>query len=72
MAKKEEYTSSMVRAVKVLDDDLKKKAKKMNLDDDDLVLVKIGQYHSEPDYDLVKIDGSIIEFYRKNGIVIKK
>lgn len=70
---KEQYTDAMVRAVKVLSPDLQAKAKKeLHLKDDDIVLVKIGKYHSEPDYELVEIKGSVVEFMKKNGIVIKQ
>lgn len=67
-----EYTDAMVRAVKVLSPDLQEKAKKMKLKSTDLVLVKVGKYHSEPDYELVKIEGSVVEFLKKNGVNVKK
>jgi putative NADH-flavin reductase len=69
---KEKYNTAMVRAVKVLSADLRQKAKKMKLKDNDIVLVKVGQYHSEPEYELVKINGSIIEFLKKNGIEVER
>lgn len=71
MAKKIEYTASMIRAVKVLNSDLQDEAKKQGLKQNDIVLVKVGEYHSESKYTLQKIDGSIIEFMKKSGISTK-
>lgn len=66
-----EYTGAMVREVKVLSSDLKAIAKKKGYKDTDIVFVKKGKYASEPPYDLVKIEGSIIEFFKGNGVVVK-
>lgn len=67
---KNQHATAMIRAVKVLSPELRAKAKKMKLKDTDVVLIKKGTYHSEPDYELTKVEGSIVEFYRKNGILI--
>lgn len=69
---KEENPTGMVRAVKVLDSELKAQAKKLGYKETDIVLVKRGRYGSEPPYEIVaKIDGSIVEFQKKNGVVVK-
>jgi cupin superfamily acireductone dioxygenase involved in methionine salvage len=68
---KVEYVDAKVRAVKVLDADLKELAKKKGFKDNDIVLVKKGKYSSEPPYDLEKIECSIVEYQKKNGVVIK-
>ncbi len=59
----------MIRAVKVLNKQMQKEAEKMGYKPDDIVFIKmdaIGNYNIEE-----KIEGSIVEWQRKNGLVIK-
>ncbi len=66
------YSASMVRAVKVLSSDLRAQAKKKGFKDNDFVFIKVGEYHSEPEYKIEKIEGSIIEFIRNKGAIVKE
>lgn len=72
MSNKDELFA-MVRAVKVLPEELQKEAKKKGYKMNDIVLITRSNYKSAPKYSIKeKIDGSIVEFQREHGLVIKK
>jgi hypothetical protein len=59
----------MIRAVKTLNNQMQKEAKEMGYKPDDIVFIKmdaVGNYNIQE-----KIEGSIVEWQRKNGLVIK-
>jgi hypothetical protein len=58
-----------IRAVKVLGKGLKDQAKKQGFKANDIVLVERSEYGK---YKLTKIEGSIVEWQRKNGLVVKR
>jgi hypothetical protein len=66
----DEYSKAKVRAVKVLKGEPREQAEKLGLKPDDIVLVKKGQYQSEPPYKVEKIEGSIVAYLKKNGLII--
>lgn len=67
----EEYSKATIRAVKVLKGELKEQAEKLNLSQDAIVIVKKSEYHSEPNYKIEEIKGSIIEYLKENGLTIE-
>ena len=64
--------TAMVRAVKVLDPELKKQAKSQGYKENDIVFVQTAKCGYKPFYKLTKINGSIVEFLKNNGVVVKK
>jgi hypothetical protein len=69
MSGKVEYFG-MIRAVKALDKKMQKEAKKLGYKPNDIVFVimdAVGNYAIEE-----KIEGSIVEWQRKKGLLIKK
>ncbi len=64
MAKAQQYSKAMVRAVKVLEGGLKEETRRQGFKNDDVVYIKIGKYHSAQDFAMVKIEGSIVEFLK--------
>ena len=63
---------AMIRAVKALDKDLQEEAKKKGYESNDILFITRGEYKSAPKYTIKeKIDGSIVEWQRNKGLVIK-
>jgi hypothetical protein len=64
---------AMIRAVKALDKELQAKAKKKGYKPNDIVFITRSEYRSAPEYTIEeKIEGSIVEWQRKKGLIIKK
>ncbi len=64
---------AMIRAVKVLDKELQEEARKAGYKPNDIVFITRGEYKSAPKYTIKeKIEGSIVEWQIKKGLIIKK
>lgn len=64
---------AMIRVVKVLDKELQEEAKKAGYKPNDIVFITRSGYKSAPKYTIKeRIEGSIVEWQRKRGLVIKR
>ena len=68
----EVYSKAKIRAVKVLKGEPRQEAERKGFSQEDIVMVKKSEYHSEPNYKIEKIDGSIVAFLKKNGLNAQK
>jgi hypothetical protein len=67
-----EFSKATIRAVKVLEGELKEMAEQQNLEPNDIVVVKKSKYNSEPNYKIEKINGSVVEYLKKQGLAVKE
>jgi len=70
--KGKEFYKATIRAVKVLEGELKEMAEWQNLEPNDIVVVKKSKYNSEPNYKIEKINGSVVEYLKKQGLAVKE
>ncbi len=66
------FSKATIRAVKVLEGELKEMAEQQKLSPTDIIIVKKSTYNSEPKYSIEKIEGSIVEYLKTNGITVEK